>query len=102
MSLSVQRSIVESFSFNGKHVRSIYVKDAGQCLVSKEVMRLLDTTKKMESKQYSGLFLRNIRSDLAMLKLIWRVWTSAFNQHGFIDLEWPEIVLDALLEAKGL
>ena len=37
MSLSVQRSIVESFNFNGKHVRSVYVKDVGQCLVSKDV-----------------------------------------------------------------
>ena len=37
MSLSVQRSVVESFNFNGKHVRSVYVKDVGQCLVSKDV-----------------------------------------------------------------
>ena len=37
MSLSVQRSIVESFNFNGKHVRSVYIKDVGQCLVSKDV-----------------------------------------------------------------
>ena len=37
MSLSVQRSIVESFNFNGKHVRSVYIKDVGHCLVSKDV-----------------------------------------------------------------
>ena len=37
MSLSVQRSVVESFNFNGKHVRSVYVKDVGQCLVSKDI-----------------------------------------------------------------
>ena len=37
MSLSVQRSIEESFNFNGKHVRSVYVKDLGQCLVLKDV-----------------------------------------------------------------
>ena len=37
MSLSVQYSIVESFSFNGKHVRCVYIKDVGQCLVSKNV-----------------------------------------------------------------
>ena len=36
MSLSVQQcSVVESFNFNGKHVRSVYVKDVGQCLVPK-------------------------------------------------------------------
>ena len=37
MSLSVQRSVVESFKFNGNHVRSVYVKDVGQCLVLKDV-----------------------------------------------------------------
>ena len=37
MSLSVQRSVVESFKFNDKHVRCVYVKDVGQCLVSKDV-----------------------------------------------------------------
>ena len=37
MSLSVQGSVVESFNFNGKHARSVYVKDVGKCLVSKDV-----------------------------------------------------------------
>ena len=37
MSLSVQGSIVESFTFNNKHVRSVSVKGVGQCLVSKDV-----------------------------------------------------------------
>ena len=37
MSFSVQCSVVESFNFNGKHVRSVYVEDVGQCLVSKDV-----------------------------------------------------------------
>ena len=37
MSLSVQRSVVESFKLNGKHVRSVYVKEIGQCLVSKDL-----------------------------------------------------------------
>ena len=37
MSLLVQCSVVESFKFNNKHVRSVYVKNVGQCLVSKDV-----------------------------------------------------------------
>ena len=37
MSLLVQRSIVESFNFNVKHVRSLYVKNVSQCLMSKDV-----------------------------------------------------------------
>ena len=37
MSFSVKRSVVESFNFNGKHVRSVYAKDVCQCLVSKDV-----------------------------------------------------------------
>ena len=37
MSFSVKRSVVESFIFNDKHGRSVYAKDVGQCLVSKDV-----------------------------------------------------------------
>ena len=37
MSLSVQRSVVESFSFNGKNIRAVHVPDVGQCLVAKDV-----------------------------------------------------------------
>ena len=37
MSFSVKRSVVESFNFHGKHVRSVHVKDVVQCLVSKDV-----------------------------------------------------------------
>ena len=65
MSLSVQRSAIESFKFNGKHVRSIYVKDVGQCLVSKDVYEANGYVKETGSYQYSGLFLKNVRSDFA-------------------------------------
>ena len=37
MSLSVQRSVLELFKFDDKYVRSVYVKNLGQCLVSKDV-----------------------------------------------------------------
>ena len=37
MSLSVQRLVVESFSFNGKNIRAVHVPDVGQCLVAKDV-----------------------------------------------------------------
>ena len=39
MSLFIQRSVVEQFNFNGKNVRSVYVKDVGQCLVSRDVYK---------------------------------------------------------------
>ena len=41
MSLAVQCPFAESFKFNGKHVRSIYVKEVGQCLVSKDVYKAI-------------------------------------------------------------
>ena len=37
MSLSIQRSIMEQFSFEGKNVRSFYVKGIGGCLVASDV-----------------------------------------------------------------
>jgi len=37
MSVSIKRSVVEQFSFNGKNVRSVYVKGEGECLVARDV-----------------------------------------------------------------
>ena len=45
MSLSVQRFVVESFKLNCKHVISVYVKDVGQCLVSKDVYEAIEYEK---------------------------------------------------------
>ena len=39
MSVSIQRSVVEQFSFNGKNVRSVYVEGEGECLVARDVWR---------------------------------------------------------------
>ena len=55
MSLSVQRSAVESFNFNGKHVRSVYVKDVGQCLVSKDVYEAIGYNKESGVKAIERL-----------------------------------------------
>ena len=41
MSLSVQRSVVESFSFNGKNIRSVNVPGLGECLVGIDVSRAI-------------------------------------------------------------
>ena len=41
MSLSVQRSVVESFSFMGKNMRSVHVPDLGECLVGIDVSRAI-------------------------------------------------------------
>ena len=37
MSVFVQRSVIESFSFNGKSVRSVHVRGEGECLVAADV-----------------------------------------------------------------
>ena len=55
MSLSVQRSAVESFKFNGKHVRSVYVKGVGQCLVPKDVYEAIGYEKEDEAKAVQPL-----------------------------------------------
>ena len=41
ISLSVQRSVVVSFSFRGKNVRSVHVPDLGECLVAIDVSRAI-------------------------------------------------------------
>ena len=41
MSLPVQRSVVESFSFRGKNVQSVHVPDLGECFVGIDVSRAI-------------------------------------------------------------
>ena len=55
MSLSVQRSIVGSFNFIGKRVRSVYAKDVGQCLVSKDVYEAIGYEKEDGVKKIQQL-----------------------------------------------
>ena len=55
MRISVQRSIVESFNFNGKHVRFVYVKDVGQCFVSKDVYEVIGYEKEDRVKAIQQL-----------------------------------------------
>ena len=55
MSFSVKCSVVESFNFNGKHVRSVYVKDVGQCPVSKDVYEEIGYEKEDEVKAIQRL-----------------------------------------------
>ena len=49
-------SLVESFNFNGKHVRSVYVKNVGQYLVSKDVYEAMGYDKEDGAKVIKRLF----------------------------------------------
>ena len=46
MSVSIQRSIVEQFNFNGESVRSVHVKGTGECLVASDVWRAIGYDRK--------------------------------------------------------
>ena len=41
VSLVIRRSVIETFKFNGKEVRSIYVKEVGECLIAKDVLAVI-------------------------------------------------------------
>ena len=56
MSLSVQRSVVESFSFNGKNVRSVHVPDVGQSLAAKDLYTAVGYDKENGVKTMQRLF----------------------------------------------
>ena len=49
MSLSVQRSVVDQLSFNGKKVQSVHVKGE-ECLVSKYLYKAIGYEKKNGKK----------------------------------------------------
>ena len=61
MSFSVKRSVLESFSFNGKHVGSVYVQDVGQCLVSKDVYEAIGYQEEDGAKAVQRLVLEKYK-----------------------------------------
>ena len=55
MSLSIQRSIVEKFNFNGINVRSIYIKNVGECLSASDVYKAVGYNKENGVKAIKSL-----------------------------------------------
>ena len=55
MSLSIKRSFVENFKFNGKVVRSVHVNGTGECLVASDVWRAVGYEKEAGIKQIQRL-----------------------------------------------
>ena len=54
MSISVQRSVVEKFSFNGKKVQSVYVKRE-ECLMSRDVYMAIGSEEENGKKAIQNL-----------------------------------------------
>ena len=54
-SVSIKRSVVEQFSFDGKSVRSVFVKGVGECLVAGDVWRAIGYNKEAGVKQMQRL-----------------------------------------------
>ena len=67
MSLSIRRSIIEQFSFEGKTVRSFYIKGIGACLAACDVWRAEDDSN--GRKPFKDMFQRNIECDMATSNL---------------------------------
>ena len=93
MSLSVQRSVVESFKCNGKHVRSIYVKDEGQCLVSKDVYEAIGHEMEDEAKAIQRLVPENYKVRLgdAQIDLEEGEDNSVYTQPNTMLLKEPDL-----------
>lgn len=62
MSVSIQRSIVEQFNFNGKTVRSVYVKGTGECMVAADVYRAVGYDKESGLKAIQRLVLEKYKA----------------------------------------
>ena len=55
MSLSIQRTAVEQFNFQGKSVRSVHVQGTGECLVANDVWRAVGYDRDFGLKQMQRL-----------------------------------------------
>ena len=71
MSLSIQKSVVEQFNFNGKNVRSIHVQESGECLIACDVYTAIGYNKESGVKALQRLVpdkykmrLRDVNIDL--------------------------------------
>ena len=91
MSLSVQRSVVESFKFNGKKVRSVHVKGE-ECLFSKDVYEAVGYDKE------SGI---NATQRLVSEKYKMRLGDTAIHLTGVSNFVHPQADT-ALLKEPGL
>ena len=85
MSLSVQRSIVEYFYFNGKKMQSVQFQCVAECLTAKDVCTAVGYDKEMVSKHCNDLFQSCTKYNLETVMWTWRVSTkmSTLNQIQF-------------------
>ena len=67
MSLSVQRSVAESFKFNGKKVRSVHVKGE-ECLFTKDVFKAIEYDRENGIKAIQRLVQEKYKCDWETLR----------------------------------
>ena len=92
MSLSVQRSAVESFRFNGKHVRTVYVKDVRQCLVTKNVYEAIENQKEDGAKAIQRLVPEKYKTQLDNVQVdLESVDNAAHTQPNTLLLKDPDL-----------
>ena len=73
MSLSFQRSVVESFKFNGKNIRVVHIKNVGQCFVDINVSKAVgyndaDNARKAVRTYVSGKYRMRLGDTQNMLR----------------------------------
>ena len=93
MSLSGQRSVVESFKFNDKNIRVVHV-NGEECLVSRDVYMAFGYEEESGKKAIQNLVPNKY-------KLLGDAVIDTKGVDIRVHQEWPEIVLDALSQAKG-
>ena len=64
MSLSIQNSVVEKFNFNGINVRSIYIKNVGECLFASDVYKAVGYSRKAGVQAIQRLVLEEFKMRL--------------------------------------
>ena len=95
-------SLVESFNFNGKHVRSVYVKDVDQCLVSKDVYEVIGYDKEDGAKVIQRLFPEKYKIRFGNAKVdLECVDNSVYTQSNMLLLRKPGLYC-FLLRCKSL
>ena len=69
MSVSIHQSIIEQFSFEGKSVRSVYIKGNGTCLVARDVYEIIGYNEENGKKAIQSLVPERYKLSFGDVKL---------------------------------
>ena len=91
MSLSAQRSVAESFKFNGKKLQSVHVK-AEECFVSRDVYKAIGYEEKNGKKVIQKLVPNKYKLRFGDVNSSLNQWEDAAQGYSLVKRTWTPLL----------